>query len=632
MMKIPDIALAPHLETGDILLIVSPAVWTAVPLLGVHSLQAACRRAGINTGILYSNIFYSDFIGTDLQTAIAMDDYFLIKERLFAHSAFGLPPMGRNFERFFKSDRIQKVPDHVWPSGKDVPQELIPGLLSQFFHKFCQVRWEQIESKTREWMNRMAKQIAGLEYRIVGCSTSHGGLAPAIALLEAVKNNNPDIITVIGGSQCECEMAEGVHSLESSVDYIFSGEGERSFPPLANNLLSGRRPEHSIIYGAPLHLMDEAPLPDYSSYLHQKASILSTSDGGNLSIPYETSRGCWHGQCTFCGQKGSQYTYRRKSPELIIKELKYLVKKHGTTGIYIPDNILPPVYFNTLFPSLAREIPSVQLTFQVKANLTFHQLHILKKSGAFLVQPGIESLSPPLLELMEKDVTTEENINLLRFARSLGMDIKWNLLFGFPGDKAAYYEEMDQLFPLIRHLQPPHMMFPLKLCRFSRYQQDPGTFGISRLRPAGIYLDTLPSHARADKMAVYFTGDFDAGSIENPECITSLYKQYNRWHGQWTSSRLFPDLFPLPVLHLSPCAEAPGRFVLEDTRGLMENQRETIMSREQTHFILNSGPWVNSTEQCRALDAGLAIKSDSRFVPLVSADPNLLQEFLHHPM
>lgn len=628
-MTLTNIRLAPHLEQGDILLVVTPAVWTAVPLLGVHSLQAACRREGLSAGILYSNIFYSAFLGADLQTAIAMDDYFLIKERLFARAAFGLPPMGRNFRLYLDEGESPPVPDHVWPSSSSAPQELVPGLLSQFIKQFRTVQWNRIEALTGEWVETMASQIAGLDYRIVGCSTAHGGLAPAIALLEAVKKANPAITTIIGGSQCEGEMAQGVRSLQSSVDYIFSGEGEISFPRLAKQILAGEGPGEKIIYGEPLEKMDDAPLPDYAGYLGQKALILSTSSGGSLSIPYETSRGCWHGRCTFCGQKGNRYAYRKKSGDLVVTQLKHLVQEHGTAGIYIPDNILPPVFFDTLFPRLAREIPSLQLTFQVKANLSFRQLQTLKESGAFLVQPGIESLSQPLLDLMDKNVTVEENINLLRFARSLDLDIKWNLLFGFPGDSDGHYEEMLRLFPLLRHLQPPHLMFPLKLCRFSRYQQEPAAFGIDDFRPASVHLDTLPSHARADQMAVYFTGDFSAGSYENPGSISALYSETSAWQGCWASSRLLPLLFPLPALHLSPRPAAPGNFVLKDTRGIPDTPRETVLNRETASFLLNSAPRDNSPEQARALDAKWAITWDSRFVPLVTAEPRLLQEFLH---
>lgn len=615
------------LAKGDVLIIVSPVVWTAEPLGGIHRLQAACQRAGETTCVLYSNLIYSNFMDIDVHTTIAVEDYFLLGERLFAASAFDLPPMGRNFNKLFDPGR---VPDHIWPKHKETQMELIPTVLLPFRERLRTIDWEDLETRTRSWLQSLACQIAEMGYRIVGCSTTFGGLTPAIALLKWIKKANPGIITVLGGSLCEGEMAEGILSLNCNVDYIFSGEGEKTFPTLVRRILSGDLPKEKIIYGEIITNLDRVPFPDYEEYFQQRKHFLlnTTSAKRSSSIPYETSRGCWFGKCTFCGLMGEEHKYRKKSPDHIIKELKKLIRRYGINNIFLTDNIIPPVYLKTLFPRLAVEIPSIRLIFEIKANLTLNQLQTIQKAGVTLIQPGIESLSPSLLRHMDKGMTAQENIALLRYARSLNLSLKWNLLFGFPGDQRIEYEKMLHLLPLIHHLQPPDRMISVRICRFSRYHRSPEAFGISNLRPAEVHKDVLPGHADADKLATLFAGDYDAGSFENPGLIYTLYKELKAWRNQWASYNTLPLISQLPTLHLS--RKSSDEFVLHDTRNIPGRSEKLILDKKKANLILVARPWHDSPEFQWAVDAKLGVVLDSWFIPLATAEPALLKEFEDH--
>ena len=176
--------------------------------------------------------------------------------------------------------------------------ELIPTVLLPFRERLRTIDWEDLETRTRSWLQSLACQIAEMGYRIVGCSTTFGGLTPAIALLKWIKKANPGIITVLGGSLCEGEMAEGILSLNCNVDYIFSGEGEKTFPTLVRRILSGDLPKEKIIYGEIITNLDRVPFPDYEEYFQQRKHFLlnTTSAKRSSSIPYETSRGCWFGK------------------------------------------------------------------------------------------------------------------------------------------------------------------------------------------------------------------------------------------------------------------------------------------------------------------------------------------------
>ena len=620
-------------EGGDVLLIVSPTIWTAAPIGGIHILQAACREAGINTKVLYTNFHYSRLIGAKLHETVALEDHYMLEERLFAAAAFNIPFQGQRMPELFKSGR---VPDHLWPENKPIADEFISIIAP--LRKFClTVDWEYLELLTVRWVQTMTRDIAKKGFPIVGCSTTHGGLAAAIALLNSIKKVSPKVITVIGGGLCEAEMAEGIRSLKSGIDYIFSGEADVTFPGAVKKILAGHLPKEEIIYGEEVTDLDACPLPDYREYFEQKKHFFpdnsppgsSFMPGSSLTIPYETSRGCWYNRCTFCGFKEETNRYCKKSPDNVLKELKQLVCQYNNDNIYITDNMISPDYYHTLFPRLKEELPSLRFFYEVKANITLDQVLTLRDAGTILLQPGIESLSPSLLKRMDKGLTVRENIALLRYARSVNLDLKWHLLFGFPGDQAADYEEMLNLIPLIRHLQPPRTMLPVRICRNSRYHRSPREFGIFNLRPAEFHKETLPDHAHLEKLAYLFTGDYEAHSFNNPELLLALGKEFQAWTRAWAAYKFLPLDSTLPTLHIT--RETSNGFVLQDTRGIPGKPEKMILHREQVRLLLAPHPpEVSSGAKFKwALDAGLGVLTEGWFIPLATADAALLREFEH---
>ncbi|MGD2091095.1 MAG: RiPP maturation radical SAM C-methyltransferase [Candidatus Aminicenantes bacterium] len=622
-----QIPLHEILQPADVLLVVSPTAQFTVPSLGIHLLEASCRDAGINTTVLYSNLLYLNLIGAKLHTDISRDGYLLLGERIFASAAFNLPSVsiGRSMQKF--SDPAW-WPDHLWHVNRHDQDPQVPIPVVPFREWLATVDLEDLESSTANWLHALACQIVNLGYRIVGGSTTLGGLVPAVALLNCIKKADPDVITIIGGALCEAEMAEGILSLKTGIDYIFSGEGEITFPALARQILGDCLPKEKIITGADVTDLDHTPLPDYRNYIEQREKLHPQwpLDKYRYMIPFESSRGCWHGKCTFCGLNGQKNLFRCKSPDVIIQNLKALVNKNHMNEILMSDNMMPLRYFDTLIPRLSTEIPSIKIVYEMKADLTLDQVLSLKEAG-ITFRPGIESLAPSLLRRMHKPYTVRENIALLRYCRSAGITLDWNLLFGFPGDQISEYEEMLHLLPLIRHLQPPMNMLPLALIRFGNYQVSPGAFGISNLRPAEVHRDTLPLHADLDKITYLFSADFSSQSRENPEIITALWKEYRVWSQAWAVYKAIPLETLLPTLHL--VRKSNELYVLEDTRQLPGQPKRREINRYQAGLLLVARPLetVPDVEAHWVVDAGLGVVMESWLIPLTTAEPVLLQEF-----
>jgi ribosomal peptide maturation radical SAM protein 1 len=616
-----------HLPPGDVLIIVPPVTKTEVPSLAAHLLQAYCHRSGIKVRVLYANMIFSTLIGFDLYRTIAeFNSINFIGERLFTRSAFNLPPMGLNIHRLINPDWL---PDHHWQTKNEIAGQKMSKNLSPIRRWIFSVDWQQLEQQAKQWTTSIAQKITRMGYRIVGCSNTLGGLVPALALLNRVKQADPNITTVLGGALCEGEMAEGLLSLNLGIDYIFSGESDNTFPSFVQDTLAGKQTVEKIIFGKEVTDLDEIPLPDYREFFQQSERLaLRPSFGDSFPVLYETSRGCSWKKCTFCGLTGERKSHHIKSPEKVLEDLEQLLNQYPESPIHMADNLMPVQYFKTLFPKIPGKFPSIRIRYEVNAKLTLNQALMLKQAGITRIQAGIESLSPSLLRRMQKGVTLQENIALLKYCRSLGLDLSWHLLMGIPGDQMEEYEEILQLFPLIHHLQPPEMIPPIKICRFSMYHRKPESFGISELRPAALYEDVLPSHTNLEKIAYFFAGDFKAQSYEHPEIISALREEFRAWVSAWKpydGNLLNPQL---PKLNLE--RRSTDGFVLHDTRGLPGRPKTIALDNEQADILLVTRPWKNSPDLQWAVDAKLGVVRESWFIPLPTANPVLLLEFEQH--
>ncbi|MFZ3345265.1 radical SAM protein, partial [Mycobacterium sp.] len=177
-------------------------------------------------------------------------------------------------------------------------------------------------------------------------------------------------------------------------------------------------------------------------------------------------------------------TYRSKESQRAFDELMTLSQRYPDRPISIVDNILDTSYFRTFLPQLRDSSASLSLFYEIKANVSKDQLPVLRDAGVTVVQPGIESLSTHVLRLMRKGVTMLQNIQTLKWCKELGMDVEWNVLWGYPGETASDYEQCAAIVPLLTHLQPPGGKAPIRLDRFSPYFEQALNFGISNVRPA----------------------------------------------------------------------------------------------------------------------------------------------------
>ncbi len=604
---IPIVSAVPvglGLGKGDALLIVPPFASSRRPYLGVHVLQSYARRLGFEVNIFYANFYLAASIGVEnyeaLMEAQKTDQ---IGERFFASAAYGLPPFGS--DGFIDSDRAESLASECC--------ETYPNF------KLAEIK--ALERRAVLWADAIADLVAAHNFKVVGCSTTFQQTAASIALLNRVKQLRPEMVTILGGANCEGIMAKGLLSVSNSVDYIFSGECEVTFPEFLAGVRVGRLPSVRIVRGSACIEMDDMPLPDYAEFYHQHRLVLSGHLDENI-IPYLSSKGCWWGEvhlCAFCGLNGENIKYRYKSADKVISDLRELREKYPGYVVSMADRVIPSEYFQTLIPRLERERLGVLLIYDVRSDLSLEEVAALKRAGLHLVYAGIESLSTSSLKLMRKGTTSGQNLSFLRYARSVGLPAFWCMIHDIPGEQFDEFERLLSLIPLLRHLQPPFLGV-VRIDRFSSYFSDPEEHGLSNIRPLDSYFAVLPESADVGNIAYHFKADYKSASRDHPEVAERLKKEIDIWHSLWRRECIPPSLEVIDI--------GDGKFMLLDTRGLPGTKPVSFISRDEAKVALSKVDLKKGDKLLEwAVDRRLVAEMDSTFVPLATGSPDLILEF-----
>ena len=594
--------------SGDALLIVPPFASTSMPYLGVHLLQACAKEAGFEVKVLYANLIFASLLGEAKYEALCRAPLqCMFGERIFAAAAYGVSQLGSDAFVDRIKDAIASHPDRV--QGIDVPELL---------------GWSAL---ALEWADRMAEAVCALGFRIVGCTSTFEQTAPGVALLNRVKRLSPGTLTVVGGANCEGEMALGILSLGAGIDYVFSGESEETF---CSFLRESRvaPPAERIIKGITCRELDQIPLVQLSEFYQQHKQWLPESmlvrDGGYWAC-YETSRGCWWGQrqqCTFCGLNGEGIVYRQKSAQRVFSDLETLTREYPVRRICMTDNNMPHDYFKTLLPRIADQLPGLEIFYELKANMSLQAVETLHRAGVTLVQPGIESLSTECLKLMGKGVTARQNLNLLRYARGAGVGLSWNILYALPGDRVASYREMLEMIPLLKHLQPPLGVSHLSIERFSRYFVAQEEYGITDLKPLPVYYGIFPESADVEKLAYHFAGAYPSESKQEVKFMEKFEAAVETWRDSWRGSG------ELPSLALTELGR--GNYLLLDTRGVAGNREVSFLSEEQAEVVM-VGKSADPDLVRWAFESKFLLEVDGQPMPLATSQPALLHRFQATP-
>jgi len=184
-----------------------------------------------------------------------------------------------------------------------------------------------------------------------------------------------------------------------------------------------------VVYTAtrePLRRFDRFPYPDFSLVRYAKIRV----------YPVERIRGCpMH--CEFCTVKGQP---RCASPERLLASISYLVETRGARSFFVVDDLFGQQRDDTVrFCQMLRayqERIGRPLTTTVQIRLDKARdpelLAVMREAGVRHVAIGFESPIDEELSAMNKRVSSDEMLSLVKVFRRFGFWVHGMFIFGYP--------------------------------------------------------------------------------------------------------------------------------------------------------------------------------------------------------
>lgn len=545
-----------------IVLVNMPWASTQRPSLPLAILRRLCSEAGVEAQVLYPNLDMAAEIGFEPAAHLSQVRHLYgLSEHLFSAQIYGREAVNSDaFLRRF-AEALRPTAD-TYPWGQSFSElSLLERLRDEVVPRF---------------LDATLARVMALEPAVVGFTATFNQVMASLALAVRLRSALPELRIVAGGASFDGEMGVEYHrAFMGSIDHVFLGEAEESFREYLRRLLSdestagisgttwtdGR--EVHVVPGRPLADLSASPTPDFDDFFAEKRRVLeATGKDFNIEVlPFESSRGCWWGQkhqCMFCGLNHGSMPFRSRPAERVIADLVYLAARYSVVKFSATDWILTRTGRGELFRRLTELDLDLDLFYEVRSDMKKAEIAEMKRAGITRVQPGIESFSTPLLELMGKGTTGIRQVQFLRWCEELGVSAAYNLLARFPGEKPEWYREMERLIRRIRHLQPPgHEPVEIEMHRFAPLFEERASLGVDRVALRPDYAFNLPSGTVDPLKAGYFFS-FESKRLPDDEGgLAALSQTVNSWIAD--RGRPVPPRYEYRV--------GPGFIHVEDTRG-----------------------------------------------------------------
>ena len=282
-------------------------------------------------------------------------------------------------------------------------------------------------------------------------------------VVQATREIDPQVTTLVGGAMITADPPLSAKVL--SYDYGVIGEAEITMRELID-AWRGQRDVASVnglIYRTsenyvtttprgPIKNLDELPRPayedfDYAGYLGLVTPTCASNNFTILDNPRPASiigsRSCPF-KCTFCYHPLGQI-YRQRSLTSIRDEIDFLVRTYQINILNLLDELFSAKRQRIL--DFCELIAPYNLRWWAQMRVSDVDTEIIramKKSGAYTIPYGVESMSPRILRSMNKRITVEQVDRALALTRSEKLSVQANLIFGDPEeDESTVRESLD---------------------------------------------------------------------------------------------------------------------------------------------------------------------------------------------
>lgn len=331
---------------------------------------------------------------------------------------------------------------------------------------------------------------------VVGLSVCFPGqLQPAYAFAMKIKRALPDVHVTCGGpgiTQMMIRLSgqrlaralgpfdsacvfEGEHTLLGLVRAL---EAKRPLRECANVVVRDRLQGARWLAGHGMEDLKALPPPDFDGL--PLAKYLSP----RLVLPYDPTRGCYWGKCTFChyglAEVGTA-AYREREVAAIADHLRALSEKYGTRYFYLSQDSVAPKTLVKLSQAIVDAGLEIRWATDLKPEkyLTVERAETLRKAGAVACALGVESGSPRVLKLIDKGAPIEVVGDVIDRLAGAGIAAEAMCFTEFPTE--THEEALDTLSFIDerRDALAVYIVGEFGLTHGSLVAQDPSKFGIA---------------------------------------------------------------------------------------------------------------------------------------------------------
>lgn len=324
----------------------------------------------------------------------------------------------------------------------------------------------------------------------LGISTTTSSFNEGYRVAAAVKDKAPQIFTLFGGAHA-CTIGASLLDSFPAIDALAIGEGENTMLELAQAGFKRIEQVPGVAYrdasgasvtSAPRELikdLDDLPFPAYHKLpqfsKRYNLPLFSYPTAPNTSII--SSRGCPY-SCSYCDRSVFSRGFRFNSPEYIVEHVAMLNRDFGIRHVSFYDDLFTFDRKRVAEFCEIKERKGVKVTYNCIARLEHvdsELLALLKGSGCWQVNFGIESGDPDIVKQHRKFLGLDEVGRKLQMVKEAGMRVKGLFMVGLPGeDETAIRRTIDYALSL-----------PLDEVNVTKFTPFPGAPVYSTIREQG---------------------------------------------------------------------------------------------------------------------------------------------------
>jgi hypothetical protein len=301
-----------------------------------------------------------------------------------------------------------------------------------------------------------------------------GNIYGAFRIAQAIKQTQPNIVTVLGGGYANTELRELAEPrVFDFFDYVTLDDGERPLLALIEHL-RGTRPQEKLVrsflrsegqvryvdcgeadvpfaaVGTPT--WEGLPLDRYLSVLDMLNPMHRLWSDGRWN-KLTVAHGCYWKKCSFCDISLDYIArYDAVDAATLVDRIEAVIAETGQTGFHFVDEAAPPKALAALADELARRNRAISWWGNIRFEKSFtpELCAKLAASGCIAVSGGLEVASDRLLKLMQKGVSVEQVARVTHAFAEAGILVHAYLMYGFPTqtvqDTVDALEYVRQLF------------------------------------------------------------------------------------------------------------------------------------------------------------------------------------------